>query len=66
MGRIPDTTSDLMPLRVRDSLEAILEYLWHDEERHYAISDDPNASHIFEHLRVIREWLEPMNFQPKK
>ena len=42
---------------VRFELEAVLDYLWHDESRHYSEGDQPEG-HIFESLVDVANWLD--------
>lgn len=42
---------------VLEALWRALEYLWEDEQAHYRLARKPEG-HVFESLRVIREWLD--------
>jgi len=42
---------------VRQSLGALIEYLWHDEQRDWRASGRPKV-HIFRDVRRIAAWLD--------
>ena len=42
---------------IRCDLKRVVDYLWADEEKHYAESNKPK-SHIFRTLRILKEDLE--------
>lgn len=38
------------------SLNALIEYLWRDEQKHWEESDRPKA-HIFHDVQIVAAWL---------
>jgi hypothetical protein len=40
-------------------IEAIIEYLWHEEEKYNA--SEKSEDGIFHRLRVVKEWLDQMD-----
>jgi hypothetical protein len=53
-----------LPRPVRDAITAVVDYNWSDEERDYlgncgnGPGDNARAGHVFEHLTLLRRWLE--------
>ena len=44
---------------VAESLNKIIDYLWHDEQRHFNESTpEEQKEHIFQSLQTVRRWLE--------
>lgn len=41
---------------VRESILALVEYLWRDEAKHWEASGRP-AAHIFRHVERVSAWL---------
>lgn len=46
-----------VPVEVLESIDAIVGYLWDDEEADYEVEDKPEG-HVFEHLKRVNTWLE--------
>lgn len=43
---------------VMQSLEAILDYMWDAEQKHFAMAHHSNkAEHIFQDVKCVSEWL---------
>lgn len=53
-----------VPRPVRDAITAVVDYNWDDEERDYLDNcgngpgGNARAGHVFEHLTLLRRWLE--------
>lgn len=58
--------TESIPNPVRESIQALLDYLWDDEERHFSASDQDNSTHIYSDLRTVRTWLESRGCQGQK
>ncbi len=48
-----------MPFEVQDSIQALVEYLYEEERRHWEESGRP-AAHIFSHVTRVADWLESL------
>lgn len=46
------------PEQLRRSVREVVEYLWDDEGHDYIDAPDEPGRHIFEHLFILRRWLE--------
>lgn len=46
--------SDL-PTEIKDAIEAVLDYLWDDEQTDY--HDNPTEGHVFLALRALGKWI---------
>ena len=53
--------SDLaLAIPVTEALDKIIDYLWHDEQRHCNESTlEKQKEHIFQSLRTVKRWLDP-------
>ncbi len=52
--------SDLaLSIPVAEALDKIIEYLWHDEQRHcHESTPEKQKEHIFQSLQTVRHWLD--------
>ncbi len=52
-----------LPVDVEQAIEEVLDYLWHEEQRHFKEVDGiEKQNHVFRSLALIRRWL--MNRRP--
>lgn len=49
----------IITAEVYDSLHALIEYLYRDEERHWEADGRP-ARHIFRDVRRVADWLDTL------
>lgn len=43
--------------QLRNSIQAVVEYNYHDEKRDFDQNPESRVGHIFQHLRALDEWL---------
>jgi len=49
-----------------EAIQAVLDYLWEDEQRHHSEQDSADQPHIFHSLQVIREWLSDLRAEARQ
>jgi len=49
-----------------EAVQAVLDYLWEDEQRHHSEQDSADQPHIFHSLQVIREWLSDLRAEARQ
>jgi hypothetical protein len=46
-----------------EAVETVLDYLWDDEQQHYAACGEAGTSHVFQSLQLIRTFINNMKQQ---
>lgn len=58
IGQNSDAEAEVMDTATRASIQAIVDYLYRDEENDWSESGSPTDGHIFDDIKKVTEWLK--------